>query len=253
MSPVAQLPTDQAQRLYQKRYQRDDKDWDATCVRMASSVTLVEEHVEAYYDLFSRGAFLPNTPTIINAGRGGTMSACFTLVPDDSLDSIFDIANLAQRLLKDGGGVGYGLSRLRPAGSLINSTKGRARGPVAAMVVYQAVAEFVEQAGARDGAQMAILHCEHPDINAFIHLKDKDPQRWNTFNISVAATDKWMGRVVLDSGHGESLILQEIAKSAWSTGDPGLYFIDRAERDNPTPFREIGEYQPLRGSAVVAV
>ena len=231
--------TENAQTLHKKRYSNNGEDWISTCARVSQAITDDTEWQDRYFHLMSELKFLPNSPTIMNAGLNGTLSACFVLIPDDSLDSIFDIGEVAMRVLKHGGGVGYGLSRLRPSGALVESTGGRARGPVAAMGYYQSIAAFVEQAGKRDGAQMAILSCDHPDLMDFIHLKDTDPQKYNTFNISVAATDQWMKSVLEFTDWGG--ILGQIVKSAWKTGDPGLYFIDAAERDNPTP--ELGKLE----------
>ncbi len=193
-----------------------------------------DHFAQQFYLLMSSLRFLPNSPTLMNAGREGTLSACFTFHVDDSLDAIFDVGQLASKVLKYGGGVGYGLSRLRPKGSPISTTGGKARGPVAALGYYQSIAAFVEQAGKRDGAQMAILSVDHPDILDFIHAKDKDPRALNTFNISVAMTDQFMRRMEVGDPEAHKLF-NTLSRSAWTTGDPGLYFIDRAERDNPTP------------------
>ena len=192
---------------------------------------------EAYYGLMARGEFLPNSPTLFNAGveGAGTFSACFKFDVGDSLDSIMDVARKAAFVQKWGGGVGFALSDIRPKGSPIGSTHGQACGPVATLFLYQAVANLITQGGKRDGAQMAILSCDHPDIEEFIHCKDENPQALSTFNISMAATDEFMRRASTDKISREHKLLREITESAWRTGDPGLFFIDTAERANPTP------------------
>ena len=142
----------------------------------------------------------------------------------------------AAAVTKFGGGVGYYLGNLRPKGALIATTHGKAMGPVAVLKYYQSVGSMITQAGKRDAAQMGILDVDHPDIKEFIHVKDKDPQGLSTFNISVAATDRFMDGATAGQGGVDSDLLWEIAESAWWTGDPGLYFFDAAERGNPTPW-----------------
>lgn len=242
--------TANAQTLLEKRYLAHDNKtgtvetvdgmWD----RIAHAAARPDPDAGAYRsfrDMMADLRFLPNSPTIMNAGREGTLSACFTFHVQDSLDHIFEVGNLAMKVLKYGGGVGYGLSALRGNGAPIASTGGKARGPVSALLYYQSIGAFVEQGGKRDGAQMGILSCEHPDLPAFIHAKDEHPERLNTFNISVAITDAWMSKAFEDGGGadpppGPATLLQSMARSAWLTGDPGCYFIDRAEQDNPTPW-----------------
>lgn len=186
--------------------------------------------------------FLPNSPTLFNLGvpRGGTLSACFKFDVGDSLldgeDSIMAVGHKAAAVTKFGGGVGYALSDVRAKNVLVNSTHGKAMGPVALLNYYHSVGEMITQSGKRDAAQMAILSCDHPDIRGFIHAKDDNPQSLRTFNISVAVTDIFMGRATTDLESDEHALLNEIVDSAWRTGDPGLYFIDEAERGNPTPW-----------------
>ena len=186
--------------------------------------------------------FLPNSPTLFNLGvpGAGTLSACFKFDVEDTLldgpNSIMAVATKAAGVTKFGGGVGYYLGNLRPRGALVNSTHGKAMGPVEVLKHYQSVGHLITQAGKRDAAQMGILDAGHPDIREFIHVKDNNPQSLNTFNISVAVSDLFMQRAVNDNLSDESALLQEIAESAWKTGDPGLYFKDAAERGNPTPW-----------------
>ena len=189
-----------------------------------------QERADKFFDMLVDLDGLPNSPTLFNAGTDvGMLSACFTFHVQDTLDSIMEVARLAAKVQQWGGGVGYGLSHLRPEGSLVHSTGGKSSGPVGFMALYQSVADVITQGGKRHGAQMAVLHCDHPDIYKFIHCKDDHPEKLNTFNISVALTDEFMRAA--DSNP----LLDEMAQSAWKSGDPGCYFIDRAERDNPTP------------------
>lgn len=195
-----------------------------------------------YREMLESLDFLPNSPTLMNLGNPefkGTLSACFKFDPQDTMfdgvDAIMPTLNKAAAVLKAGGGVGYALSAIRPEGAEVRSTHGKAFGPLGFLRMAHVLAKEITQGGKRDAAQMGILHCEHPDLQRFIHAKDLDPDSLGTFNISVAATDAWMRRATT-RGTTEYALLDEIAQSAWKTGDPGLYFIDRAERDNPTPW-----------------
>ncbi|KKK83510.1 hypothetical protein LCGC14_2792650, partial [marine sediment metagenome] len=205
-----------------------------------------------YRAILERKDFLPNSPTIFNAGTlSGTLSACFKLdVRDSMLDefddqghivptgSIMDVAYKAAAIQKWGGGVGYYLGNIRATGAKISSTHGKACGPVAIMRHYQSIALLITQGGKRAGAQMAILPCDHPDIEEFIHCKDDEEKAatLDTFNISVSYTDPFMTKVVTDPDSPEHKLLRAAVKAAWTTGCPGCYFIDTAERSNPTPW-----------------
>lgn len=181
--------------------------------------------------------FLPNSPTLFNAGTDmGTLSACFKFDVPDDMHGIMDVAKKAALVQKWGGGVGYCLSALRPEGSLVATTHRYAGGPVSFLKLYHAVAECITQGGKRNGAQMAILHVDHPDIRKFIHCKDENPQALSTFNISVALTDDFMNKATESpaAASPERDLLWEMAESAWKTGDPGCYFIDTSEQTNPT-------------------
>jgi ribonucleoside-diphosphate reductase alpha chain len=186
--------------------------------------------------------FLPNSPTLFNVDvdGGGTLSACFKFdVADTMLDGdsgIMDTATKAAMVTKWGGGVGYYMGNIRARGTLVNSTHGKAMGPVAILRFYNSMGSMLTQSGKRDAAQMGILDCRHPDIREFIHMKDDDPQSLSTFNISVALTDEFMQKALADHASEEYSLLLEMAHSAWRTGDPGVYFTDVAERDNPTPW-----------------
>lgn len=193
------------------------------------------------HELFETLNFLPNSPTLFNIGipGAGTLSACFKFDIDDTLlngtNSIMAVGFKSAGVQKYGGGVGYVLSAVRPRNSGIATTHGRAMGPVALLKYYQSIAEMITQGGKREGAQMGILHCDHPDIREFIHAKDENSQSLNTFNISVACTDAFM-ESAQDTETEAGQLLTEMAQSAWRTGDPGVYFIDTAERRNPTPW-----------------
>lgn len=190
--------------------------------------------------------FLPNSPTLFNIDvpGAGTLSACFKFNVTDAMldgsDGIMDTATKASMVIKWGGGVGYALGDIRPKGSLVNSTHGKAMGPVSVLKFYHSMASMLTQSGKREAAQMGILPVEHPDINEFIHCKDENPQALSTFNISVALSDSFMYKAVADIKNNvssaEADLLKSMAQSAWRTGDPGVFFVDAAERDNPTPW-----------------
>ena len=192
-----------------------------------------------FYKMLCRLDFLPNSPTIFNLGveGRGTLSACFKFNVQDSLESIMAVATKSAFVLKFGGGTGFYLD-VRPKGAPIRSTHGKACGPISILRTYQKVAEMITQGGKRAGAQMAILSCDHKDVKEFINCKNTDPEVFNTFNISVAITDDFMEKAT-SSVEGfrtpQQDLLEMMAKNAWKTGDPGVYFVDRAERDNPTP------------------
>lgn len=253
--------TDNAMKVLCKRYLRPAAPPHEACKYCGMAHETPEEMFgrvtfgdNDYYNLLASLDFLPNSPTLFNAGTGqGTHSGCFKFDVDDSLKGIMDVATKAAFVQKWGGGVGYCLSVLRPKGAPIKTTHGRACGPVAVQELYQAVAKLITQGGRREGAQMAILHVDHPDVREFIHCKDvpagcqcalcplRDECKSNrqkvlsTFNISVACTDSFMKEAAV-SGTKQSALLKEMADSAWRTGDPGCFFIDTAERANPTPW-----------------
>lgn len=221
--------TDNALTILHARYLQPDE----TEEQFLDRITM-ENHQYRY--IIEHGWFLPNSPTLFNLGTNhkGTLSACFKFDVPDSMEGIMDVARKAALVQKFGGGVGYALSGLRPIGSPIQTTHGKACGPLAVLALYQSVAEMVTQGGKRQGAQMGILNAEHQDIREFIHLKDTNPQQFNTFNLSVAVTDDFM-KGVQNGDEQKRSLFREMVDSSWTTGDPGVYFIDQAERSNPTP------------------
>lgn len=191
--------------------------------------------------------FMPNSPTLTGAGRGMCLSACFVLPIEDSLESIFETVKNAALVHKEGGGTGFDFSRLRPRGSFVHKTQGVASGPVSFLKVIDAATEAVKQGGTRRGANMGILRVDHPDIEEFVTMK-ADGRSASNFNISVAITDAFMEALINDrefevidpqigrvNGHKNArAILRLIAENAWLIGDPGVIFIDRINKLNPT-------------------
>ncbi|MGE5894025.1 MAG: adenosylcobalamin-dependent ribonucleoside-diphosphate reductase [bacterium] len=204
---------------------------------------------ERFFDLMSSLRFLPNSPTLMNAGKDlGQLAACFVLPVEDSMEGIFDTLKHAALILQSGGGTGFSFSHLRPRADRVQSTGGIASGPVSFMKIYNTTTDVIKQGGARRGANMGILRIDHPDIMEFIKIKRKESELAN-FNISVSVTDAFFealnkgGKFELKNPRTLQTIgsldarevFEEIVKSAWLTGDPGLVFIDRINRDNPTP------------------
>lgn len=182
-----------------------------------------------FYEVMAQLDFLPNSPTLVNAGRPrpyGQLSACFVIDVSDSMEGIFDALKQTALITKSGGGIGANYSKLRSNGARINSTNGKASGPVSFMSMFDLSIDVVRQGGMRRGALMGVLDCKHSDLDEFIHSKTKDGKLSN-FNISVMADDDFM--------KFEKNQQWAIAKQAWKTGDPGLLFFDRINLDNPTP------------------
>lgn len=217
--------------------------------RVASAVATTDADKETYYRMMSTGNFMPNSPTLMNAGTQlGQLSACFVLPVDDSIVGIFDAVKDMAMIHQSGGGTGFNFSHLRPEGDIVMSTKGEASGPVSFMRVFDVATDVVKQGGRRRGANMGILRCDHPDVLHFITAKARE-QILQNFNISVSMTDSFMEKIadnaefdLINPRTGEAWktrkagdVFNMIVQANWETGDPGLIFIDEINRQNQVP------------------
>ncbi|KAB2891170.1 MAG: adenosylcobalamin-dependent ribonucleoside-diphosphate reductase [Desulfobulbaceae bacterium] len=263
-----QVLTSTAETVLARRYYLKDAEgnpvetWETLCHRVAGAVAAVDQDSDSrdslgedFFNLIYRMDFLPNSPCLMNAGTDlGQLSACFVLPVEDSMDGIFTAVRNGALVHKTGGGTGYSFSRLRSKNASVRSTQGVASGPLSFAAVFDAATETIKQGGKRRGANMGVLRIDHPDIMDFISAKE-DQNRFNNFNFSVAITDAFMQAVEDDADYdliepstravtatlNARAVFEKIVDLAWHNGEPGVLFIDAANRANMTP--QLGEFE----------
>jgi ribonucleoside-diphosphate reductase alpha chain len=263
-----QLLTSTAETVLARRYYLKDADgspietWETLCHRVANAVASVDKNSDRvgslrddFFNMIYRMDFLPNSPCLMNAGTDlGQLSACFVLPVEDSMDGIFSAIRNGALVHKTGGGTGYSFSRLRSKNASVRSTQGVASGPLSFAAVFDAATETIKQGGKRRGANMGVLRIDHPDILDFISAKE-DQNKFNNFNFSVAVTEAFMQAVQNDGDYdliepstkevtatlNARAVFDKIVDLAWHNGEPGVLFIDAANKANMTP--QLGEFE----------
>ena len=265
---AAEVLTETAETVLKRRYYLKDtegnpvENWELLCERVGNAVAAGKAKPKNYnelrtrfFDMMYRLDFLPNSPCLMNAGTDlGQLSACFVLPVEDSMDGIFTAVRNGALVHKTGGGTGYAFSRLRAKNSSVQSTQGVASGPLSFAAVFDAATETIKQGGKRRGANMGVLRIDHPDIIDFIGAK-QEQDKFNNFNFSVALTDVFMQALEVDGTYelvepstGEVIrelkareVFEQIVDLAWLNGEPGVLFIDNANKGNPTP--HLGDFE----------